>query len=253
MRVREIDEYFRSILEIDALASVDSSLNGVQVGELGAGVRRVAFAVDAALETIRRASAWEADVLFVHHGLFWGRDQPVTGSHFARLKLLLDSGIALYAVHLPLDKHPELGNNAQMAQALSLGDTEPFGDYRGVRIGVRGTLSTPTDTERIVETLFGSSDAALSILPFGPLQNREVAIVSGGAPYEVDQAIEAGLDVYITGDASHTIYHRCLEAGITVVFGGHYQTETWGPRAMMERLGRDTGLETTFIEVPTGL
>jgi dinuclear metal center YbgI/SA1388 family protein len=253
MLVSELDDYFRSILDIDELRGVDASLNGVQVGDLSAEVRHIAFAVDAALETLRRARDCGADMLFVHHGLFWGRDIPVTGAHYERLKILLESRIALYAAHLPLDKHIELGNNAQMAKALRLSDIQPFGEYKGVEIGVKGVLPEPTTTRRVAETLFSSSEAALGVLPFGPEKSRTVSIVSGGAPSEVDQAISEGSDLFITGDASHTIYHRCLEAGINVIFGGHYQTETWGPRAMMERTAADTGVETTFIELPTGL
>lgn len=253
MKLRDVDRHIRSILEIDALAGVDSSLNGVQVGDLDSSVGRAAFAVDAALETIRRAAEWKADLLFVHHGLFWGREQSITGDHYRRIKLLLDEGIALYAAHLPLDKHDSLGNNARMALALGLQSVSPFGEYKGVEIGVAGTLPEPRTTNSVATALFGSSEEPLGVLPFGPEVNATAAIVSGGAPYEVDEAIAKGMDLYITGDASHVVYHRCLEAGINVIFGGHYATETWGPRAMMDRLAEDVDLETTFIELPTGL
>lgn len=253
MRLREVDLHIRSILDIDGMAAIDRSLNGVQVGDLDGEVGRAAFAVDAALETIRRAAEWGADLLFVHHGLFWGSDVPITGDHYNRIKLLLDDGVALYAAHLPLDKHAELGNNAQMAAALGLDSVAPFGEYKGTTIGVQGTLPTPTGIESLAATLFGSPDAPIAMLPFGPEANQTVAIVSGGAPHQVDEAIAAGVDCYVTGDASHVIYHRCLEAGINVIFGGHYLTETWGPQAMMRRLQSDIRLETTFIDLPTGL
>jgi putative NIF3 family GTP cyclohydrolase 1 type 2 len=108
-------------------------------------------------------------------------------------------------------------------------------------------------SERVARALFGTTDDLLGLLPFGPEQNRSVGIISGGAPRDVVQAIDEGLDLFITGDASHTVYHNCLESGISVMFGGHYRTETWGVQAVARHLSDDLGLETTFIDVPTGL
>ncbi len=253
MLLQELDHYLRSHLAIDELQAVDKSLNGIQVGRRTQDVRRVACAVDACAETFDRAAEWGADVLVVHHGLYWGRVLPLTGEHYERIRKLMDADIALYAVHLPLDMHPEFGNNAEMAKALHLKETKPFGKYHGYEIGVSGRLEPAVRREEVVDSLFADLGNPLAVLPFGPEMVSSVGIVSGGAVFEVEQAIEQGLDLYITGDASHTVYHRCMEAGINVVFGGHYATEVWGPRALGERVAKDLGLETSFIDVPTGL
>ena len=253
MKLPRFDQYLRELLNIDEFAHTDASWNGIQIECSDKEISKVAVAVDAAFETVARAARWGADVLLVHHGLFWGRGERVTGIHYRRLRHFLENDIALYAVHLPLDAHERLGNNAVMARQLSLESVRPFGDYKGVTIGRAGELPEPVTTEDVSRKLFGTTDDLLGVLPFGPAENRSVAIVSGGAPREVEQAIDQGIDLFLTGDASHTIYHNCLEAGINVIFGGHYRTETWGVEAVGRHLSEELGIETTFIDVPTGL
>ena len=135
MNLNELDSYFRELLRIDEFARDDSSQNGVQIGRSGESVARLAFAVDASLETARRAADWGADVLVVHHGLFWGTSLPITGVHYGRIKEFLHHDLALYAIHLPLDEHEELGNNAVMAEKLGLVERAPFGEHHGKCIG----------------------------------------------------------------------------------------------------------------------
>ena len=232
---------------------VDPALNGLQVGRRTAEVSRVAFAVDACMETFQRAIAWQADLLFVHHGLFWGRPLALTGTHLERVRVLVEHDLALYAMHLPLDCHTSLGNNAGMAAALNLGQRAPFGEYRGVQIGMQGRLPTRLPLAAVTETLFGGAHNCLAELPFGPERIETVALVSGGGARDLDAAIAAGVDLFVTGDAAHENYHAALEAGINVVSGGHYLSEVFGVRAVAERLARDTGLATTLIDVATGL
>ena len=200
-------------------ARVDPALNGLQVGRTGATVERIAFAVDACQETMQRAADWGADLLFVHHGLFWGRPLALTGTHLERVRLLLEHDLALYALHLPLDCHPTLGNNAGLADALDLRERTPFGDYRGVLIGVQGRLPAPLPLGEIADRLFGGEHNCLAVLPFGPDRIERVALVSGGGTSELDGAIAAGADLFVTGDASHENYHAALEAGIHVRVG----------------------------------
>jgi dinuclear metal center YbgI/SA1388 family protein len=250
--LKEFDAWCRSRFAIEAMEKADPSLNGVQVGRMDKEVRRVAFAVDACQESFRRAIAWKADVLLVHHGLFWGGQQAVTGQGYERLALLIQNDLALYAMHLPLDAHPELGNNIGIARNLKLEQLEPFGTWRGVIIGFKGILPDALKLEEVMIEGFGDWSATLGRLPFGKQEIRSVGIVSGGGTDEVEQAIEQGLDLFITGDASHQVYHRCLEAGINVIFGGHYQTEIWGVSLLAKRLRDETGLETCFIDIPTG-
>lgn len=253
MTVQDFDDLNRQWFQPEQCVRADRSLNGLQVGRRDKSVRRVATAVDACLETFRRAVEQQADLLFVHHGLFWGAPIAVTDEHYDRLRLLLEHDIALYAMHLPLDQHRELGNNAVMAAELGLENVTPFGSIKGVPIGVKGTFSQAVVLDEVIEKLFGSRENTLSVLPFGVKHLRSVGLISGGAPFEVEQAIDAGLDLYITGDANHIVYHRAQEAGINVIFGGHYATETWGVRAVGKKLEQEYGIEHVYIDVPTGL
>jgi len=253
MDLQELDRYFKELLPLADLAPTDHSLNGVQVECSDKNIEHVAFAVDACMAGFERAAEIGADVLFVHHGLFWGRSVAVIRSHYQRLKFLLDHDIALYAVHLPLDVHPEFGNNAGIAAALSLDEIEPFGFHKGFKIGFKGLLPKPLTVDEALDRLGLDRAACTALLPFGPEQNRSVGIVSGGAVLDVDQAIREGLDLYITGDALHQVYHTCLEERINLVCGGHYQTEVWGARLVAEKLAADTGVKTSFVDVPTGL
>jgi dinuclear metal center YbgI/SA1388 family protein len=206
------------------------------------------------MDSFRLAARWGADMIFVHHGLFWGRNLRVQGAHYERLKFLIENKLALYAVHLPLDMHPEVGNNAGLAATLGLGEISPFGWYKGNAIGFKGRFSCPIPREEAAKRLFGNcATQPVKLLPFGKPAIETVGIISGGAPYEVSQAIEEKLDLYITGEAAHEIYHLCQEEGINVLFAGHYQTETWGVRLIAEKTHTDTGVETRFLDIPTGL
>lgn len=252
MKLKEFDQWARSTLEFHEIDSLDNALNGIQVGDVEVEITKMTFAVDACLDTFIRTKDEGAQALFVHHGLFWGPALALTGVRGGRIRYLMKNDIALYACHLPLDRHPALGNNAQIAKVLGLEDLEAFGEYKGRKIGYKGRLPGGMDLESIVVRLFGSWDTRINALRFGPKKISSVGIVSGGAVYEAAQAIDEGLDLYITGDASHNIYHECREAGINVLFAGHYLTEIFGVRAMAEYVKEELGLETEFLDVPTG-
>ena len=253
MTLNEFDSHFQELLGIPDTSRADSSWNGVQIECSDKPITRVACAVDACRASAERAADLKADLLFVHHGLFWGRPIAVTGTHYGRLKTFLDNDLALYAAHLPLDRHDTLGNNAVMAKKLGLEELSPFGEYHGINIGWRGELASPKTMDEIATILFGGPEELIGTLPFGPDVIRTVGIVSGGAPHDVTQAIDQGLDLYITGEPAHSVYHNCLEAGINVIFGGHYQTETFGVRAIAEYCQTTLSLESAFVELPTGL
>jgi dinuclear metal center YbgI/SA1388 family protein len=253
VRLEDFDRRIRELLSLAEYTRADRSMNGLQVGRTGEELHRVAFAVDACLETIERAAEWKAELLFVHHGLFWGEPLSVTGVHLGRLRALFQADCGLYAVHLPLDLHPELGNNAALARLLGLSELEPFGEYHGVRIGWKGRFPEQRSLGEVTRQVAGGDVEGVRTLPFGPREIRSVGIVSGGAAQEALQAIEERLDLFITGDADHTIYHHCLEGKVSVIFGGHYRTEVWGVKLLADRVAADMGLETTFVDVPTGL
>jgi dinuclear metal center YbgI/SA1388 family protein len=253
MTSAKLDVYFRSLLDIEGFAAMDSSMNGLQVDNDGAEIAKIAFAVDACLETFKQAADAGAGLLFVHHGLFWGKPLRVAGTHRGRLRFLLDHNIALYAVHLPLDQHPTLGNNAGLAELLGIGQAEPFGDYHGRKIGYKGTLAKPLTIEEAVKRISFKDRPPLGVYPFGKRENLSCAVVSGGAAEEALQAIDEGIDLYVTGEASHEIYHQALEGHLNMIAGGHYSTEVWGVRRIMENCAAELNLETEFIDAPTGL
>lgn len=253
MTVTELDRWFRNHLNPGLFSSGDPSMNGVQVDNDGADITTVAFAVDACAETIERAAQAGAGMLFVHHGLFWGEPLPVAGAHYRRVKALLDRNVALYASHLPLDAHPETGNNAGIAKALGLIALEPFGEWHGIDIGWKGMFPEPVTLDEAAARLFPDGKNPLHVLPFGPRQIMTCAIVSGGGADEVTQAIEQGIDLFVTGEIGHEQYHESLENRISVIAGGHYRTETFGIALTAAKLANETGLNVVLLDVPTGL
>ncbi|MDR2601509.1 MAG: Nif3-like dinuclear metal center hexameric protein [Spirochaetaceae bacterium] len=254
MTALELDAYFRSVLKIKDFQKIDSSLNGLQVdGGGGADIKKIAFAVDACMETFLQAYAINAGMVFAHHGLFWGGATALTGIQGGRVKFLMDKNIALYAAHLPLDENAEVGNNACLARLLELKDVRPFGFYKGVQIGFKGVFERPvTINEAALRVSFMGREAA-AVLPFGPKENKTCAVISGGASMEAVQAVEEGVDLYVTGEALHSVYHIALEGRLNMIGGGHYATEVWGVRALAEKCEKETGIECVFLDVPTGL
>lgn len=261
MNIYELDLYFRRLLNLEAFAAVDVSQNGLQVACSAKQIKKVAFAVDACLENFSKAAQVGADVLFVHHGLFWGKSLTVTKRHYKRLAALIKNDIALYAVHLPLDVHPVLGNNAGLAENLGLQNREPFGFYNGTALGVKGTIMSyrlPQPNEgvtldELLARLFKNGEQPHIVLPFGKRELKHVGIISGAASNFIDEAVAENLDCFITGEVKHEVYHTALESSITVVGGGHYQTETVGVQLVREKFFADTKLETVFLHTPTNL
>jgi dinuclear metal center YbgI/SA1388 family protein len=250
---RKLDEFFRSLLDLEGFKSSDSSLNGLQVDNDGSELGKIAFAVDAGLEVFKRATEAGAGMLFVHHGLFWGKPLRLQNGHRERIKFLLDNNLALYAVHLPLDEHPKLGNNAVLAELLGIRDPQPFGLYHGHKIGCKGYLSTPLSVEEAAKRICFMGRPPLGVFPFGKKENSSCAVLSGGGAAEALQAIEEGLDLYVTGESSHSVYHYAMESRLNLISGGHYSTEVWGVRRMMEECVNQLGIDSEFIDLPTGL
>ncbi len=233
----------------------ERAVNGLQVtGRKSIG--KIAFAVDGVLETFQKAVAAGADMLIVHHGIYWGCQYPLRGADYKRIKLLMDHEMALYAVHLPLDAHPEVGHNVNLLKQLGVMEDSlaPFGDYQGRTIGFRGRVPQVTRDQmtRRLETLL---DGPVKVLGFGPEKVRSVACVTGqGADFaHVREAKIQNIHYYISGEASHPIYHYARENEVTLALGGHYRTETFGLEALSAYLEGTFGLETCFIHCPTGM
>lgn len=246
----EITAYLDTYLRVADVADSSESLNGLQVENRGR-VSHVAAAVDACQATIVGAAESGADLMLVHHGLFWGGLEPITGRHGRRVRTLIESGIALYSAHIPLDLHPEVGNNAILGRALGLSDLEHFGDYKGEKLGVAGSVSTQ------FAEIVAAVGSILSVTPrsmaFGPETSSRVGVISGGGGGMIAQARDAGVDTLITGEGKHHSYFDAEEWGLNVIFAGHYATETVGVKALAEHVARKFELPWTFIDHPTGL
>jgi len=249
----KLDAFFKSFLEIDSFASNDNSLNGLQVDNDGSCVRKIAFGVDGALETFEQAAAVNAGMLFVHHGLFWGTPLRIDGNLRRRIKFLLDHNIALYAVHLPLDQHPKFGNNMCLAELLGLKNIEPFGGYHGRKIGYKGTFPKPVSIDEAAKKINFLGRPPLGVFPFGKKENSSAAVMSGGAAENARDAVAEGVDLFVTGESSHSVYHDCLEGKLNMIAGGHYCTEVWGVQAVMRHCIAELGIDAEFVDVPTGL
>ncbi len=242
-------------LRTEAYADIDASANGLQLGSGERAIERVAFAVDGAVETIERAANADADLLVVHHGISWGGIERVTGRTYDQIETAIENDLSLYASHLPLDGHQELGNAAGVAELLGLEATEPFGSYGGEYIGQQGQLSESMSVGQLQDRLasnLDTGDRAVRVLEFGSDEVETVAIVTGSGVDWLDEAVEVGADVLITGEGKQQVYHDAKESGMNVVLAGHYATETFGVRALQDLI-EGWGIETTFIDCPTGL
>ncbi|HEY6808335.1 MAG TPA: Nif3-like dinuclear metal center hexameric protein [Gemmatimonadales bacterium] len=250
MRLDALVAYLDEYLRIREIADSPDAMNGLQVGNAGE-IHRIATAVDVCAATIRAAAARPGTLLIVHHGLFWGGPAPLTGPARDRVAGLLGGDVAVYGAHLPLDLHPDIGNNVLLARALGVSVRGPFGDAHGQAIGVWGELTLSRDalTAQLGELL----GRPPRVLPFGPARTGRIGIVSGAAGGMIAQAHRAGLDTFITGEGSHHTYFEAEELGVNVFYGGHYATETFGVRALGEQLHAKFGLPAEFIDHPTGL
>jgi dinuclear metal center YbgI/SA1388 family protein len=257
MKLKRIGTKLDEILGTEAYADLDASANGIQVGPTTdeTTVEHVGFAVDAVEATFDAAAEAGVDLLVTHHGIVWGGLDRVTGRTYDRVTALTERDIALYVSHLPLDGHQELGNAAGLADVLDLTDREPFGELGPEYVGQQGTASDPYTTGEIEALLTEELDhggEGVQVLDFGPDEIEDVAILTGSGADWLAEAVAAGADALVTGEGKGKLYHEAREAGITVFLAGHYATETFGIRALADRVA-DWGVETTVVDHPTGL
>lgn len=234
---------------------LDYSNNGIQV-EGDPEVTKAVFAVDASLESIEYAEDVKADFLFVHHGISWGSGfRRITGIDAKRIALLLNSGITLYAAHLPLDAHAVLGNNAGLCKIIGAKSLEPFCHVEGADIGFIGTFSRKPPVETLVKKLKSALNCPECNFYGDPdIKAGKIAVVSGGCSETVlTQAAAAGVELILTGEFKHQLYHPAREMGLNIITAGHYATETVGVMAVMEKVGSCFDVEVEFADLPTGL
>jgi dinuclear metal center YbgI/SA1388 family protein len=241
--------YLDDLLEVETLEDV--AVNGLQVAG-NQEVERLATAVSVSAELFTQAADWGADTVLVHHGLLWRGDDPqrVTGSFRQRLRLLFENDLNLIAYHLPLDRHPAHGNAAVLARELGLEQLEPFGSFGGVLIGTAGVFPEPVPAEELFVRVRKACGQEAQIFPGGPERVASVGIVTGGAPTAFDEAVAAGLDAFITGEAREWVLHRATEDGVYFLAAGHYATERFGVRSLGEFLAKRFDLEVQFFDLP---
>ncbi len=248
--LEKITRHCDRLLDIGNIEDWAGAQNGLQVENNGQ-VNHVAAAVDGSMATVKLAIAAQADLLIVHHGLFWGKTTPWTGKRRELLKLLIDHNLAVYSSHLPLDCHPKLGNNARLAAALGLKSGKPFFFEKGRDIGLR-SKATITRSQ-LVKKLRQAVAGPVTVLPGGPTTCRQIGIVTGGAGAELAKAAAEGVDTFITGEGPHHTFALAEEAGINVLYAGHYATETFGVKALADHLANKYRLSWQFLDHPTGL
>jgi dinuclear metal center YbgI/SA1388 family protein len=251
-----IANHLDTLLNTSAVPDYPGAWNGIQVEHDGP-VRRCAVAVDASLRTIRGAVDAGANLLVVHHGLFWNASRPLRGRFYERTRLLFQHDVAVYSSHLPLDLHPSLGNNALLARALGLQPTRGFARFQSIEVGVIGETDVETATLiRQAEAMARQEGGSVTTIGADPgRRTRRWAICTGaGASSDtIAEAIAAGVDTLIVGEGPHHTGVDAQELGIVVIYAGHYATETFGVRALGEELKRTFGLPWSFVAAPTGL
>ena len=252
----EIGAFLDRVLRTGEIPDYPGAVNGLQLAS-SAEIRRVAAAVDFSRTVVRKAVGAGADLLLVHHGMFWGAPQPITGSRYETLALLIENQLAVYSSHLPLDLHPEFGNNALLARELGLEPTGGFASFKNTVIGVSGNsdLSTAELARRASKF---ASERGGKLVSTGFEQDRVtrrwgICTGAGADSDTIREAVQRGIDTIIVGEGPH---HTAVAAGdldLVILYAGHYATETLGVRALAEHVAAAYKVECCFIDAPTGL
>jgi len=250
MKLDEIVTHLDGLLRKQEIKDLGNALNGLQIQNDGR-VTRVAAAVDACEAVLQQAIETGADLLIVHHGLFWSGLTPLTGVQHRKLKLALDHNLAVYSMHLPLDAHPKLGNNALLCRALGFKKLKPFFEEFGTELGWQ--VETRISRDELAARLAKAVGGPVHLAPGGPAIARKIGVVTGGAGSEIFKVAKLGVDTFITGEGPHWSYTAAEELGLNLFYGGHYATETFGVKALGAELKRKFRLPWEFLDHPTGL
>jgi dinuclear metal center YbgI/SA1388 family protein len=253
----QLAEFLDSMLNIAGIPDYPNALNGVQLENIG-DIERIATAVDFSTETANGAINAGARLLLVHHGMFWGGVQAITGHRHRRLWNLVTHDVAVYAAHLPLDVHPQIGNNALLAARLGLTPSGGFARFQSIDVGLNGESDTPTRllSERAA-ALAAEHHGSFVATPFSGedrvTRRWGICTGAGADSATLREAAQRGLDTLIVGEGPHHTAVEARELGIVILYAGHYATETLGVRALGDRLAEHFGLTSTFIDAPSGL
>lgn len=251
MKCKELESYLDLYLNIAEIG--DYGPQGLQVEAAKEEVRRMALAVDVAPPIIAAAAGWGADMLLVHHGVLWRTVERIAGPLAQRIRPLLQHGIHLYAAHLPLDAHAEVGNNAVLAQMLDVTVSDWWCAPKGTPLGVIGSRPEPVALAEFVQQVEVRLETTARVLAHGPTMVQRVAILSGFGADQVAAAAALGADTFLTGETSHANFWAAVDHEINVIFAGHYATETVGVKALGAHLAEKFGLEVKFFHFPTAM
>ena len=246
----QIVSYADEHLRIREIGDWPNALNGLQIENSGA-VTKLGAAVDASTQTVDLAIARGINFLIVHHGIFWPGLQPITGGRRRMFARAFENDLALYSAHLPLDIHSVLGNNAQLAAALGLENTEPFLEEKGQCVGLK--MNAQISRDELARKLEHSLGSSVKMFAAGPEQTQTIGLVTGGAGSEIYAVAREGIDTFITGEAPHWAAVATNELGINLLLGGHYATETFGVKALAAHLSDRFNVPWEFLDCPTGL
>jgi dinuclear metal center YbgI/SA1388 family protein len=246
MKLEEVVKFQNDLLRVAEFNDYPNALNGLQLENSGT-VTRVAAAVDACEPVLRMAVKAGADFLIVHHGLFWGGLQTITGASYRKLKLAMENNLAIYSAHLPLDAHPQSGNNALLCNALGL--PEPRLRFLEIGFQVEAAIGRETLRNRIEEAVGGK----VHLAPGGPAVTRKIGVATGAAGGEAFKAAAEGVDTFITGEGPHWSFTAAEELKINIFYAGHYATEVFGVQQLAKLLEAEFGLPWEFLHHPTGL
>jgi dinuclear metal center YbgI/SA1388 family protein len=246
----DVVSYTDDFLRIREVSDWENALNGLQVENSGR-VTRIGVAIDVSTRVLTEAAKQKIDFLIVHHGLFWPGLQPVRGALRRQLRLAFEHDIALYSAHLPLDIHPKIGNNAQLAATLGLQSAQPFLEEKGQPVGLKIRASVPRN--ELVRNLQKALNGPIRVFGFGPTQARLIGIETGAGGSEIYRVAEQNIDTFITGEAPHWAAVAAEELGMNLLLGGHYATEVFGVKALAAHLSKRFRVPWEFIDCPTGL
>jgi dinuclear metal center YbgI/SA1388 family protein len=246
----DIAQYSDEYLRIGEIEDWPNALNGLQLENSGT-VTKIAAAVDVSTRALEAAANAGANLLVVHHGIFWPGLRPVTKALHRQLKIALDHDIAIYSAHLPLDLHPHVGNNILLIRALGIENSEPFFQEKGSLLGQRAFVRMPVS--EIVGRLEKAVGEAVKQINAGPKIAGHVGVITGAAGSEIERVAGEGIETFITGEAPHWAAIAAEELGVNLLLGGHYATETFGVKALGHHLAQRFQLDWEFIELPTGL
>jgi dinuclear metal center YbgI/SA1388 family protein len=256
IETRLLAEYLDELLEISRIPDYPGAMNGLQLGNKG-GVGKVAAAVDFSSRTAALAIGQQADLLIVHHGMFWGGTQSIIGQRFELLRSLIEHNVAVYSSHLPLDCHSTFGNNTLLSRELGLTPTGAFAKHETISIGVSGksemTTADLVARARTFAAIHGGSVVTTDFNPDAITGNWAMCTGAGASAETLQEASEMSIDTLIVGEGPHWTAVDAVERGITTIYAGHYATETPGVRALAEHVAGHFGLEWVPIHAPTGL